>query len=121
MAYTDPQTITIDSAVSLPRTSSGVNTGGFSANDGTVGLTVSHQYGKRVRRVARVDTSKIAPDPLISSTNIKHSMSAYLVVDMPSTGYTAAEAKKVIDGLAAWLAAGTGAANNTTRLLGGEN
>lgn len=120
MAFSDPQSVTISgTANSLPRVSSGVNSGGFLSNDGNVALSVSHSYGKRTRRVLKLDTSKIAPDPLISSQNIKFSMSAYLVVDTPVTGYTVAEAKAVVDALVAYLSASTGA--RVTQLLGGEN
>lgn len=120
MAFTDPQSVTINAvANSLPRVGSGVNVGSFSKDDGTVKLAVSHAYGKRTRRQVRVEHSKIAPDPLISSTNIKHSMSAYIVIDTPVTGYTVAEAKQIADGLTAWLTASSGA--NLTKLLGGEN
>lgn len=119
LAFSDPQTVTIGSAISLPRTGQGVSTGNFTASDGNTKLTVSHAYGKRNRRQVRVDAAKVAPDPLISSTNIKYSMSAYLVVDVPPTGYTVAEAKQVVDGLVAWLTATSGA--NVTKLLGGES
>lgn len=120
MAFADPQSVTINAvANSLARTSSGVNSGAFTKDDGTVKLTVSHAYNKRTRRVIRLDHSKIAADPLISAQNIKYSMSAYLVVDLPVTGYTVAEAKQVIDGLTAYLTASTGA--RVTQLLGGEN
>ncbi len=123
MAYADPQSITISAVpVSLPRTGSGVGTGTFSAADGTVTLKVSHAQGNKVtRRVARFDHSKIAPDPLISSTNIKYTMGVWLVVQVPPTGYTVAEQKAVIDGAIAAMQAGAGAANFTTKLLGGEN
>lgn len=120
MAFTDPQSITINAiANSLPRTSSGVNSGIFTKDDGNVKLSVQHQYGKRTRRTIRLDHSKIAADPLISAQSIKYSMSAYLVLDVPITGYTVAEAKQVVDGLVAYLAASTGA--RITQLLGGEN
>lgn len=120
MAFSDPQSVTISAvANSLPRTSSGVNTGAFTKDDGNVKLVVSHQYGKRTRRTLRLEHSKIAPDPLISSTNIKHSMTAYIVVDTPVTGYTLAEAKAIADALVAYLAASSGA--KLTQLLGGEN
>jgi len=46
-------------------------------------------------------------------------MSAYLVVDVPITGYTIAEQKQIVDALIAYLSASSGAA--TTKLLGGEN
>lgn len=120
MAYTDPQTVTISTvAQSLPRTSSGNSAGVFTKDDGNVKLSVSSAYGKRTRRTARLDFSKIAPDPLISSTNIKYSMSAYVVVDTPITGFTNAEAKAIVDALTKWLTDTSGV--NTTKLLGGEN
>jgi hypothetical protein len=120
VAFSDPQAVTISgTALSLPRVSSGENTGSFQTNDGTVRMSVSHQYGKRTRRTIRLEHSKIAPDPLISSANIKHSMTTYVVFDTPVTGYTVAEAKAVWDGFVASLGASSGAA--ITKLLGGEN
>lgn len=120
MAFSDPQTVTINAvAQTCPRTSSGVDAGVFTKDDGTVKLSVSHSYGKRIRRTVRLEHSKIAPDPLISATNIKHSMTAYLVVDVPVTGYSVSEAKQIVDGLTAYLTASSGA--RATQLLGGEN
>lgn len=120
MAFSDPLTVTISgSAISLPRVSSGENAGSFRSNDGTAKLTVSSAYGKRVRSTIRLEHSKIAPDPLISAANIRHSMTAYLVIDTPITGYTVAEAKAVAEGLLAFLSASSGA--SITKLLGGEN
>jgi hypothetical protein len=117
---TDPQTVTINAiANTLPRISSGVNSGAFQKDDTTVKLEISHQYGKRNRRLVKLTHSKIAADPLISSTNIRYSMSVNLVVDVPTTGYTVAEAKQVVDGITAWCTASSGA--NITKLLGGEN
>lgn len=117
--FSDPQTVTINSVdKTLPRVSAGVNTGEFRDGDGNISLKVSHQYGKRSRRQVRLDLSKIAADPLISSTNIKYSMSAYLVVDEPMTGFTNAEAKQVVDALTDYLTDSGGA--NVTKLLGGE-
>lgn len=117
--YADPQSVTINAvANTLPRVSAGVNTGEFRKDDGNVALKVSHQYGKRTRRQLRIDFSKIAPDPLISSTNIKYSMSAYLVVDTPVTGFSIAEQKQIVDALTAYLTATSGA--KVTQLLGGE-
>jgi hypothetical protein len=120
MAYADPQVVTINSvANSLPRTGSGDNAGAFTKDDGNVKLSFSHQYAKRTRRTVRLDYSKIAADPLISAQNIKYSMSAYLVVDLPTTGFTVAEAKQIVDALTAYLTATSGA--KTTQLLGGES
>lgn len=121
MAFADPQSVTINAvANTLPRVSSGINSGSFSKDDGTVKLTVSHQYGKRTRRTVRIDHQKIVPDPLVTSTNVRASMSVYIVVDVPSTGaYTVAEAKQIVDALTGYLTASSGA--RTTQLLGGEN
>lgn len=120
MAFSDPQSVTINAvANSLPRTSSGVNTGIFTKDDGNVKLTVAHAYGKRTRRTIRLDHRKIAPDPLISAQNIEYSMSAYIVVDVPVTGYTIAEQKQIVDALTLYLTASSGA--RVTQLLGGEN
>jgi hypothetical protein len=119
VAFADPQSVTINAvANSLPRISSGVNTGAFQKDDTTVALSVSHQYGKRTRRQLRLDHSKIAAD-VFTSDNVKYSMSAYLVVDIPETGYTVAEQKQIVDALTAYLTASSGA--RVTQLLGGEN
>lgn len=120
MALSDPQSITINTvANSLPRVAVNGQSSKYSKDDGTVILNVAHSNGKRTRRQVRVEHSKIAPDPLISSTNIKHSMSAYLVVDVPVTGYTVTEQKQIVDGLIAWLSATSGA--NLAKVLGGES
>lgn len=120
MALSDPQSITINAVpVTLPRISTSGNASEYAANDGAVKMTASHQYGKRYRHLLRVDHSKIAPDPLISAQNIKHNMACHIVVDVPITGYTNAEAKQVVDGLLLALSASSGAL--ITKLLGGEN
>jgi len=119
MAFADPQSVTIGStANALPRTSSGTDAGAFTSADGTVGLVVSHAYGKRTRRTARVNFSKVAPDPF-TGVNTQFSMSAYVVIDVPVNGFTIAEQKQVVDGLTAYLSASSGA--RVTQLLGGEN
>jgi len=116
----DPQSVTINAvANSLPATARGVNTSQYTKDDGNVKLTFAHTYGKRTRRQVRLDFSKIAADPLISSQNIKYSMSAYLVVDLPVTGFTVTEAKYIVDALTAYLTASSGA--KVTSLLGGES
>lgn len=116
----DPQSVTINSvANSLPAVSREKDSSRYQKDDGLVALTVSHTYGKRKRRVVRLDHSKVAADPLISAQNIRYSMSAYLVIDVPDTGYTVAEAKQIVDGLTAYLTASSGA--NVTKVLGGES
>jgi len=120
MALADPQSITINAvANSLPRTGSGINSGTFQSNDGTVGFTAQHAYGKRQRRTVRLNHQKYAADPLVSFTNVLRSMSVYLVIDTPLQGYSVTEQKQIVDGLTAWLTASSGA--NVTKILGGES
>jgi len=116
----DPQTVTINAVANvLPRTSSGVNTGEFTKDDANVKLFVSHAYGKRQRRLIRITHRKIAADPLVSAQSVQYSMSAGLNIDVPTTGYTVAEAKQVVDGFIAALSASSGAL--ITAILGGQS
>lgn len=116
----DPQSVTINAvAQSLPAIARGVNNSVYQKDDGTVKLSISHQYGKRNRRTARLDFSKIVADPLVPAQNQKVSMSTYLVIDSPLTGLTNVEIKQVVDGLTAYLTASTGA--KVTSMIGGES
>lgn len=120
MAFTDPQSITINAiANSLPRVSSQGDKSTYSKDDGTLKLTISHSYGKRNRRVVRVDSNKIVSDPLIPANSVQANMAVYLVMDVPRNGYTIAEEKQIVDGLLAYLSASSGSA--VTKTLGGEN
>lgn len=120
MAFADPQSVTINAvASSLPRVSSSGSSSIYQKDDGLVRMTIAHSGTKRFRRTIRIDHSKIAPDPLVSAQNIKFSMSCYLVVDVPPTGYTVAEQKQIVDALTAYLTASSGA--RVTQLLGAEN
>lgn len=120
MSFADPQTVTINAVPkTLPRTSTRDSAGVFTQDTGDVKLLVSSAYGKRTRRTARLDTRKTASDPLFPAQNAPYSMSCYIVVDVPTTGYTVAEQKQNVDGFIAWLSASSGAA--ITKLLGGEN
>jgi hypothetical protein len=120
MAFVDPQTVTINAVpVSMPRTGSGVLTGTFNSADGNTAMFVGHVVGRRIRRTIRLTQKKIVSDPLVPAQNIPLSMSAYLMVDTPTNGYTVAEAKLLVDSLVAFLAASSGA--KVTQLLGGES
>lgn len=116
----DPQSITVNSvAISLPAVSRGADTSRYASADGNTKLTLQHSYGKRTRRVVRLDFKKIAADPLNAGLNLEFSGSCYLVFDLPVVGYTAAEAKLQSDGFLAYLTASSGA--KITALLGGES
>lgn len=120
MSFADPQSITVNAvAQSMPRTGSGINSGTFTQDDGTNALFINHQYGKRTRRAMKFTDSKIAANPFDTTRNEQVSMSVTLVVDVPPQGYTITEAKYVVDGLIAYLTAGSGA--KVTQLLGGES
>jgi hypothetical protein len=124
MSFADPQSLTISgvnagAAVSLPRISAGANASTYRSNDSTEQLLISHSYGKRTRRTFRVDFKKVAADPFASGINREYTLSTYIVVDVPTVGFTVAEQKAVIDGMLASLSASSGA--KITSLLGGEN
>jgi hypothetical protein len=120
MAFTDPQSITISgSAISLPRVSSLANASEYTSADGLVKLSAAHAYGRRVRRTLRVDHAKISADVFVPSQNVRQSMSCYMVFDLPTAGYTNAEAKAVYDGYKALISASSDAI--ITKLLGGES
>jgi len=120
MSLSDPNTITISgTTTSLPRTSVEEDKSKYTSADGLIVLTASHDYGKRIRRMIRLDTSKLTSDPFKPSENVKVGMAVYTVFDLPPAGYTNAEA------LAAWVGYNTNltATSNAviTKLLGGES
>jgi len=120
VSFTDPLSITVSSVTTpLPRTSVGDDESEYTSADGLLQVKASHVYGKRTRRMLRVDTSKVAPDPFRPSENVKLSMSLYIVFDTPPAGYTAAEQKALFDGFRAMIGANTD--QQITKLLGGES
>jgi hypothetical protein len=119
MAFSDPQSVTIGTAQSLPRTGQGIGTGQFTKDDQTVSLVVSHAVGRRTRRTVRVNLAKVVPDPIVTGTNLKVSGSVYIVLDVPPNGFSPAEQVQLITGLTTWLTASTNA--NATKFVGGES
>lgn len=120
MSFADPQTVTISAVTTpLPRVSVGEDVSEYASGDGLIQLTASHNYGKRTRRMLRLDTSKVTSDPFRPSENVKVAMSLYTVFDLPPAGYTAAEA------LAVWIGYKTQVAASSdlliSKLLGGES
>jgi hypothetical protein len=120
MSFADPQSITIaGSTISLPRVSTGDGKAEYLSSDGLVKLTASNAYGRRTRRVLRVDHSKLTSDPFIPANNQKVSMSCYLVFDLPVAGYTNTQAKDVYTGFKTLYTASTDALID--KVLGGES
>lgn len=117
--YSDPQNLTIATvSTPLPRIGVGPNSGTFSLADRTAKFSVSHSYGKRIRRAVRYDFNKFAADPLVSTANVLRTGSVYLVVDQPLQGFSVTELTDKVTTLNLWLQ--TSAWINTTKLLGGE-
>jgi hypothetical protein len=120
MSLTDPQSITIAGVTtSLPRVATGKNLAEYLSSDGLIKLSAQHAYGRRTRRVLRIDHSKITADPFIPAQNSKVSMSNYLVFDVPVAGYTLAQQAEVYEGFETLLTASSSAL--ITKLLGGES
>lgn len=118
MSFPDPQSITISGVpTSLPRVSTGQFSSDYQSADGLITLKVASAIGNsRIRRVLRVDHSKLAADVFQPDRQVKRSMSCYLVLDVPQVGYTIAEAQAVHAG---HKALATDAL--VTKLLGGES
>jgi hypothetical protein len=121
MAFTDPQSIIISgTTIPLPRTSVDENESEYTSADGLVKLTAAHSYGKRTRRVLRLDHSKLAPDAFRPSENVKVGSAIYIVFDLPPAGgYTTTEILANYTGFKTLYTASTDAL--ITKLLGGES
>jgi len=114
--FADPQSITVNAvAQSLPAIERNGTSSVYQKDDGVYRLSVSHQYGKRKRFNVRIDTNKIAPDPLASANNQQYTASVYLVLDAPTVGYTNAELRDVAAALTSWASSA-----NLLKVLGGE-
>jgi hypothetical protein len=120
MSFADPQTITISAVTSpLPRVSVGKYESIYQSADGLIKLSASSSYGRRTRRVLRVDHSKVVPDPLIASTNVPVGASIYMVIDHPTFGYTTADLTALWTGYKTQITASSDLL--ITKLLGGES
>jgi hypothetical protein len=97
----------------------GNNKSEYVSADGLIRLSAAHTYGRRTRRVLRLDHSKITADPFIPTTNAKVSMSNYMVFDVPIAGYSGSEALAVYAGFKTLFTASSDAL--IVKLLGGES
>lgn len=120
MSFTDPLSVTISgTTIALPRVSVGEDRSEYQSGDGLTQLAASHDYGKRTRRMLRLDTAKLTSDPFRPAENVKVSMSNYIVFDVPQAGYTASEALAVYNGFKGLFTATSDAM--IVKLLGGES
>lgn len=118
--YNDPQTITINGvANTLNRVAIADMAATYRNAEETVQLRISHRSAKnRTRRMARIDQTIIAADPLTTEQDFQ-SAGVYIVVDEPKVGFSDAQLQYLVSALVAWLTANTNA--NTTKLLGSES
>jgi hypothetical protein len=126
MAYSDPQSvksgqtisISAGTSISLPRVSASDNKSSYRSADGNTTLTLSHSYSpNRTRRVARLDFQKIAANPMDSTKNSLFTGSAYIVLDQPVAGFSAAELTAALEQCATWMLV----SGQSTKFVGGEN
>ncbi len=107
MAFHDPlefsPTGEVEDTLDVPRVSTGTNTSTYSTPDGLYVIRAEHAYARRTRRVIRVDTNKVTPDPFIPAQNVKVSGSIYTVVDIPVAGFDQTELVGLYKGLSLML------------------
>lgn len=117
MAFTDPQTITIDGvAHNCALIKSDGSKSIYKAADANHTITISHQASKgRVRSMARVDERVVAADPL-TAVNQYATTAVYLVVDRPEVGFSADDIDDIVVGFKTWLSTA-----NVTKLVGLEH
>jgi hypothetical protein len=116
--FTDPQELDWDAATyELPRVGADLNAGAFRGSDGKFELNMSHAYGKRTRRVVRLDYKILAADVMDSSLNVPYSMAVYTVVDVPNVGIGLTAQSDVLNSYLEWMT-NTSNANALTWLQG---
>lgn len=104
---------------SLPAVSRGPNESVYMKDDGSLKITVGHQFkAERSRFVMRLDALKTTTDPFNADRNIPVGMSTYVVVDKPTVGFTNAEAALWCYKLIAQISDGT--PNIITKVVGGQ-
>lgn len=120
MAFSDPQTITIDSvAITLPRINTGTAEGHFISADGNTRLELAPKNGNRRTSVCRLYQNKLIADPLIGTVNVRVGDMWSLTLNRPKDGYSDTEALNQLTALIAWLTASTNA--NAKKFIAGEN
>lgn len=116
MAFTDPQSITVNSvAKSMPRVKTEGSRSEYAMADETFRMTISHQESKsRTRRMIRVDQRVVATDPLTSISEYK-TLGVYIVIDEPEYGFADADIDYVVQALKTWASTA-----NVLKVLGSE-
>lgn len=119
MALADPQSVTLGSAISHPRTRTDATSAEYTSADGTSSLLVSHQVAKgRRRSLIKITRKKVSTDVL---TDMKSEIGAVIniSIDRPGVGFTEAELIELFSGANTWASASTNA--NLKKVLGLES
>jgi len=119
MSLADPQSLTVGTAVTLPRTSTGNTSAEYTNADGSISLLVSHQVVRgRRRSLVKATRKKVSTDPL---TDVKSEIGTVIniSIDRPAVGFTEAELIELCTGAFGWSTAGTNA--NLKKVLGLES
>lgn len=120
MAFTDPQTITIDStAYAMARIYTGTSQGRFATSDGNTRIELDPKVGSRRVSILRLYQNKLIADPLVGTVNVRVGDMWSLTLNRPLDGYSDTEALNQFLGLSAWLT--TSANANLKKLIAGEN
>ncbi len=121
MAYTDPQTITVDAVpYTLPRVITGTTVGRFVSADAVREITIDPRgTAKRRRNVGRFFVKRNVLDPLISGVSTQVQSMVSITIDRPLTGISDADIEKDVNGYISWLTASSNA--NLKKLIAGEN
>ncbi len=121
MAFTDPQSVTVNAvATSLPRVITGTTVGKFVSADALKEITVDPRgTAKRRRNVVRFYTKRTVVDPLGSGLSTVVQSMVSVTIDRPNSGVTDVEIGQDLDGLVKWLTDATKA--NQLKLIAGEN
>jgi len=117
MAFSDPQTITVNTVEkTLNRIKSDGTRSEYSQDDEDYKMVLSHQESNdRTRRMIRIDQRKVAADPLTSVNEYKR-LGVYLVIDEPEYGFSITEIDYVVQALSAWLTTA-----NVTKICGTQH
>lgn len=118
MAFSDPQTITINAVDKVCNlVEPGATKSVYATADEEVKLTISHQATSkdRTRRLARIDQRVVAADPLTSENEYK-TTGVYLVIDEPEYGFSDTELDNLVQGFCAWLTSA-----NVGKILSGQH
>jgi len=116
--FSDPQSVTYAAvAKSLPAIGRGESSSEYKLNDSGVvyDLTLSHQFAKRNRAVARLRRDSSVTDPLVPANSIPASMTATFTIDFPTAGLSTVDAQNLGNALVGFLTSA-----NLLKLANGE-